>query len=199
MYIFYIHVTRGHSIMARKKSTAAAALSMERSALVLQGFLAILFGITAVFWPGLTTISLMYILAIFLLADGLVALVFGLINLKEAKHGLLMALLGVLEIALSIYLINNPEVAFATFILLLGLVFIGRGIFSFAHIFTRGGSALGKTLQGVAGIIGIIVGIFVLTQPVAGGLAFVWIVGLYALITGPMLIALSADLGGTRK
>ena len=39
----------------------------------------------------------------------------------------------------------------------------------------------------------VVVGIAILLQPASGGVAFVWVLGLYALLTGPMWIALGLD------
>jgi uncharacterized membrane protein HdeD (DUF308 family) len=39
----------------------------------------------------------------------------------------------------------------------------------------------------------IVAGIILVREPVSGGVAFVWVLGLYALIVGPMLIALAFD------
>jgi uncharacterized membrane protein HdeD (DUF308 family) len=62
------------------------------------------------------------------------------------------------------------------------------------HAFTWTQDSAGRrTLNGILGALGVIVGIFILRQPVAGGLAFVWVLGLYALIAGPVTIAMSSD------
>lgn len=169
-------------------------VSAEKTALVLQGVAAILFGIAAVFWPGLTTATLIYLFAAFLLIDGIIALIWGLIKLSVPRKGVLIILLGLLELGVSLYLMRNPEVAFATLILILGFALILRGIFAFAHAFATGGLATGKTMHVILGVLGIVVGIFVLAQPVAGGLAFIWVLGLYALVSGPVMIAMSSDL-----
>jgi len=42
-------------------------------------------------------------------------------------------------------------------------------------------------------LVSLIAGIVVLRQPVAGGIAFVWVLGLYALISGPLMIALASE------
>ena len=54
-------------------------------------------------------------------------------------------------------------------------------------------SATEKTLMIIGGVLAVIVGIAILMQPAAGGVTFVWILGLYALLTGPMWIALGID------
>lgn len=182
--------------MASKSSSTASA---ERTALVLQGVLAILFGIAAVFWPGLTTVTLVYLFSAFLLIDGIICLIWGLMKLNHFTKAILLILLGLVELGVGLYLIRNPEVAFATLILILGFALIVRGVFSFVHAFTVSDSATVKTMHAILGVLGVVVGIFVLAQPVVGGLAFVWVLGLYALITGPVMIAMSSDLAKSKK
>ncbi len=166
--------------------------------LVLQGVLAILFGIAAVFWPGLTLVTLVYLFSSFILITGLVDLVFGIKNLGDSQKSVFSrfggVLLGVLQLGVGVYLLRHPHVSFATFILLIGFTLIVRGLVEIVlGLFERGNSALFKMVMIVGGLISLAVGIIVLLQPVASGVAFVWILGWYALITGPMFIALGSD------
>jgi uncharacterized membrane protein HdeD (DUF308 family) len=48
-----------------------------------------------------------------------------------------------------------------------------------------------KALRFISGILGIIAGLAIMVYPVKGGLAFLWVVGVYALVMGPILIVLS--------
>lgn len=166
--------------------------------LALRGIVAILFGLAAVFWPALTLVTLVYLVSAFLLASGIVGLVVGLINIGNGKVSLLSRiltiLLTILEIGVGVYLLRHPHVAFATFVLIVGLVLIARGIVDvFAAIFEED-AATSKTIYIITGILSAIVGVLLLMQPVSAGVAFVWILGLYALITGPMLLALAYDV-----
>ncbi|MGH7157597.1 MAG: HdeD family acid-resistance protein [Candidatus Saccharimonadales bacterium] len=180
-------------------SKSSQIVSAERTALVLQGVVAILFGIAAVFWPGLTTVTLVYLFAAFLLVDGIIALIWGLTKLGMPLKGILIILLGLLELGIGLFLVRNPEVAFATLILILGFALIVRGVFAFAHAFTGSDSSTGKTMHAILGVLGVVVGIFILAQPVAGGLAFIWVLGLYALIAGPVMIAMSSELAKAKR
>ncbi|MEK7626287.1 MAG: DUF308 domain-containing protein [Patescibacteria group bacterium] len=166
--------------------------------LAFRGMLAIVFGLAAVFWPGLTLVTLVYLFSGFLLASGLIGLVLGLVNIFNGKNSLLTRVLavglGAVEIGAGVYLLRHPEVAFSTFILIIGLLFIGRGVIdAFVGIF-EDDAATTKTISTISGVLSVIVGVILLMQPASGGVAFVWILGLYALITGPMLLALSYDL-----
>ncbi len=165
--------------------------------LALRGVLAILFGLAAVFWPGLTLVTLVYIFSAFIVASGLVTLVTGLISVFSENGSLvgrlLTVVLGAVELGVGVYLLRHSNVAFATFILIIGLVLIARGVIElFVGIFEEE-TATYKAVFIILGLLTAAAGAIILLQPAAAGVAFVWILGLYALITGPMLLALAYD------
>jgi uncharacterized membrane protein HdeD (DUF308 family) len=112
---------------------------------------------------------------------------------------MLVILLGLAELGVGVYLMRNPKVGFATLILILGFALVVRGVFSFVYAFTGNDSSTSKTMHVILGVLGVVIGIFVLAQPVAGGIAFVWVLGLYALISGPVMIAMSSDLARAKR
>jgi uncharacterized membrane protein HdeD (DUF308 family) len=166
-------------------------------ALALRGMVAILFGLAAVFWPGLTIVTLVYLFGGYVLASGLVNLVVGLTNLNGAGVSfwgrILVMIIGAAELGVGVYLLRHPHVSFATFILLIGLTLIVRGLFDlFAGIFGEG-SATYRVTMIAGGLLAGVAGVVLLLQPASGGVAFVWLLGLYALIVGPLLLALAFD------
>lgn len=166
-------------------------------ALVIRGMAAILFGIAAVFWPGLTLVTLVYLFGAYVLASGLVNLVTGLTNLNGSGSSfwgrILLLIIGAAELGVGVYLLRHPHVSFATLILLIGLTLIIRGLFDvFAGIFGEG-SATYRVVMVMGGLVAGIAGVILLLQPASGGVAFVWILGLYALLIGPLLVALAFD------
>ncbi len=178
----------------------AAQTNMDQmsSALGLRGFIAVLFGIAAVFWPQLTLVTLLYIFSTFLLLSGIVTLVAGIIEHSDKSSSmgkLLTVLVGVVEIGVGVYLLRHVHVAFATFILLIAFTLIFRGLVEvFRSLSETNGTALYKTASVLVGFLAIVAGILILFQPVTAGVAFVWILGIYALITGPLMIAAAIDL-----
>ncbi len=165
-------------------------------ALALRGIVYTLFGVAAVFWPGLTLRTLVYLFSALVLASGLIGLVSSLVNLSKAGtffSRFLGALLGVLEIGVGVYLLRHPQVTFATFILIIGFTLIFRGVIECVAGLFESNTVTYKTIMVLTGLLATLAGIIVLFQPVASGVAFVWILGLYALITGPLMIALALD------
>jgi uncharacterized membrane protein HdeD (DUF308 family) len=156
---------------------------------VTQGIMALLFGIAAVFWPGLTILTFLYLFAAFILASGLINLFTGLFHFGEgAGVWLLKVLLALLEVGIGVFLLRHPHVSFATFILLIGFAFIFRGVFEIVGAFMDDLTAGMRTALILVGALSLLVGIIMLFQPVSGGVAFVWVIGLYALISGPVII-----------
>lgn len=169
---------------------------VSKGAGVLEGIVAILFGAAAVFWPGATAVTLLYLFAAFILAGGLINFMVGIFSIsKDASSAILKALVGLLQIGVGVYLFRHPKVTFATLILIIGFTLIIRGVIEVVLAFAADASATMKTLIVIAGILSIIVGIVVLFQPAASGIAFIWILGAYALISGPLLIAAAVDNG----
>lgn len=164
-------------------------------ALTLRGIAAIIFGIAAVFWPALTLVTLVYIFGAFILVSGIVSIVQGVSSIRtKNSYWFLTLIIGLVEMGVGVYLLRHPTVAFATVILLIGLVLIVRGVIEgVGALMDKGADATERTLMAIAAVAAVVIGVAVLLQPASAGVAFVWIIGLYALITGPILVALSLD------
>lgn len=163
-------------------------------ALTFKGILAVLFGIAAVFWPGLTILTLLYLFGAYILIAGIIDIIHGVGGLFQRTSWFLVLLLGFLELGVGVYLLRHPGVTFTTLILLIGFMLIVRGVFEGVAAFGDNNSNTNRMLMLFSSVIAIVVGIILLFQPASGGVAFVWLLGLYALIAGPLLIAVSLDL-----
>ena len=161
--------------------------------LLVRGIAAILFGIAAVFWPGITLVTLVYLFSAFILVNGIIGLI-GSFSGSEATNKVLSIILSVLEIGVGVYLLRHPHVTFATLVLLIGFVLIIQGVFDIVGgLFVEHG-ATNKMLSIMVGLFAGLAGLVVLFQPASAGVAFVWILGLYALISGPFLVAMALDV-----
>lgn len=165
----------------------------ELTALTVRGIAAILFGLVALFWPGLTLVTLVYVFSAFIIVSGLIGLVTSITGMRENKWWWLDMLLSAVELGIGVYLVRHITVTLATFLLLIGIVFVVRGVVEIVRAIIEPGDGGRRVLTGIAGIFALLAGLIVLRQPVAGGVAFVWVLGLYALLTGPLLIAIAAD------
>jgi uncharacterized membrane protein HdeD (DUF308 family) len=177
--------------MASKEVTQLA--TQMWGLVVAQGVLAVLAGIAMLFWPGATAVLLIVIFGIFVLVWGIVALVHSLLGIGKVGTWWLELIFSILTIGLGVYLLRNMDVGLAAFILLVGFTFIVRGIVDiFTGFFSKEKDVKeARALYVITGILGLVSGVIVLAQPVASGLLFIWIVGLYLVLQGSMVIAIA--------
>ncbi|HVX57507.1 MAG TPA: DUF308 domain-containing protein [Candidatus Saccharimonadales bacterium] len=172
-------------------------LSEMWGALALRGMVAIFFGVVAVFWPGLTIITLLYLFAAYAIVTGLINEIIGLVNVGHSGRSfwarILLILLGMAQIGVGVYLFRHPHATFNTFIVLIGLTLIVTALVDlFAGAFGDQESGHRAVLF-LTGLVSGIAGVIMLFQPAKSGVAFVWVLGIYALITGPLLLALAYE------
>jgi uncharacterized membrane protein HdeD (DUF308 family) len=174
---------------------ATNALQGVHDTLVLRGVVAILFGVAAVFWPGLTLVTLLYLFSVFILIDGLLNTVSSITDSGKRRYWFLSLILGLLEIGVGVYLLRHPAVTFATFILLVGFTLVGVGLINaVGSWFDNNFGATEKTFHAIIGLAALAVGIVILFQPESSGVAFVWLLGLYAIVSGALQLALARDI-----
>lgn len=156
------------------------------------GVVSILFGILALFWPGLTVGLLIILFSIFILVWGVIGIIVSISSTSTDKFWWLELIFSILAIGLAVYLLRNPVVAAMIWIFSIGLTFLVRGVVDILEGLFDGNRTGGdRVLAFILGALGIVAGIITLIYPVSAGLAVVWIIGLYALLYGSLLIAFS--------
>jgi len=166
--------------------------------MILKGLLLILFGAAAVFWPGETLVTLAYLFSALVLVNGIFDIVFGIGRMVGGAEFIfnraLLLLFGIFQVGVGIYLLRHPSVNFRTFILLIGFTLLIRGLFEIVDGLFEDSTYMYRAVMVIGGVLAALAGILIFFQPVAAGIAFVWILGVYALIVGPLLIALALDV-----
>lgn len=157
---------------------------------ITQGVLAILFGTLALFWPGLTVALLIILFSVFILVWGVVGLIVSLSSIGSNKFWWLELIFSVLAIGLSVYMLRNPEATAGIFVFFIGLTFLVRGVVDILEgMFDKDQPSNNRWLHAIVGVLGVIAGIITLTHPVTAGVAIVWVIGLYAVLYGALVIA----------
>lgn len=178
--------------MARKE---VSAYTRPLVALVVtQGVLAILFGIAALFWPAATVTIIAALFGLFVLVWGISLLIQSLISIGKTGLWWLELVFGIALLGLGVYLVRNPDVTLAWLILFIGFTFIIRGVVDLVQAFFSDDVAVkeNKWFYVISALLGLAAGIIVLLHPAASGLAFIWVVGLYAIVQGTVLIVLAS-------
>ena len=96
--------------------------------LLAEGALGILTGLIAVFWPGITAVVLLYIIAFWAIFGGLLRIVGAVLLRREIDNGWTMALSGALWMVLGIVLFVLPGAGLLSLSWLIGIFALGAGI-----------------------------------------------------------------------
>lgn len=167
--------------------------------LVLRGVLAIIFGVLAFAWPGLTLVTLVLFFGAYVLTDGLFAIITSVTNWKERDDHWLLLLSGIASVGLGLVTFRTPDITalvllmfIATWALVIGVLMVAAAI------------RLRKEIEGewwlaLSGILSIIVAFTLWAFPGAGALSLVWLIGSYAVVFGISLIGLGFKMRGLGK
>jgi len=155
----------------------------------LRGIVAILFGLLALAWPGLTLLSQVGLFAAFALIAG-IASVAGAIRHRRTEDDWWMALLlGLVSIgAIALF---APVLTALVLVLLIGANALVTGVLDILAAVRLRKTIQGEWLLGLSGLASIVFGAIVFFFPGAGALALVWLVSVYALVTGALLLTLA--------
>ncbi|HRW05747.1 MAG TPA: HdeD family acid-resistance protein [Caldilineaceae bacterium] len=175
-----------------------ASLSRYWWLLVLRGVVAILFGILAFVWPGLTIGALVLLFGVYALIDGIGSIVTGVAHRHGSDRWWLL-LEGVASIAFGLLTFFWPGITAIFLLLLIAGWAVVTGIFEIAAAIRLRKEIEGEWLLGLAGLLSILFGIFMFVQPGAGALALIWVIGSYAILFGLLLIVLGFRVRGSGR
>ncbi|MBV8694724.1 MAG: HdeD family acid-resistance protein [Ktedonobacteraceae bacterium] len=158
-----------------------------RTMFLFRGIAAILFGILTFVWPKLTLSVLVLLFGLFAVISGITAVAAALRNTEEQGWGLLL-FEGILGILAGVIALVWPAITAVVFLYLLAAWAIIIGIMELIAPLSfpmRGGRAV---LTALAGLVSIVFGILIASQPAAGLLTVVWLIGVYAIVFGVMYL-----------
>ncbi len=171
------------------------AYAVDKNFHVWQGVFSILLGVIVLVWPGMTALTLTLFLSIWLLIAGVVNIIMGVVSVKQGGFGWLVSLgVGVLQLGVGAYLVQRPGVTALTIITLMALVFLVQGVAYFLQTFLAGELKSGeRVLSLVFAVLSVIAAVWLWRYPIQSGLAFVWLIGLYAIVAGAIQIAAGSE------
>jgi len=161
--------------------------------LLLRGLAAIIFGVLAFAWPGMTLLTLITFYGAYSLVDGVLAIVAAITGGAPAPRWWL-AVVGLLGIATGLIVFVMPGLTALVLLYFIAGWAIATGVFQIV-----GAIRLRKEIDDewyliLGGAVSVLFGIGVMMAPGAGALALLWVIGAYAVVMGVILVALAFRL-----
>lgn len=167
----------------------AVPLSRNWWMFALRGVIAVLFGVLAAAWPGLTLLWLVALFAAFALLGGGASLFGAFHNRRSDPQWWLALLLGLVSIGAGVIAILQPALTALVLVLLMGANAIATGVLDIALAIRLRNEIRGLAALYLAGAVSILFGVLVFLFPGAGALALVWLISFYAILSGVLLLA----------
>jgi uncharacterized membrane protein HdeD (DUF308 family) len=157
--------------------------------LVLRGVCAIMFGVLAWTWPGVTLHVLVLLFGAYALVDGVLAFAAAFSGSTNAPWWVLVieGLAGVLAAGAAFFV---PGITAVILLLVIAFRAIIGGVLEIAAAIRLRKEIEGEFWLALAGAGSILFGVVLLARPALGALAVIWMIGVYAVIFGGLLIAL---------
>lgn len=160
--------------------------------LVARGAIAIVFGVLAIAWPAVTLLTLTALFAAFTLLGGAVWIVGAIKYRGMDRHWWMPMLLGIVSVAVGVLATFNPAITLLTLILLMGANAVVSGVLDIVIAIRVRKLIRGEWLLLLSGLVSIVFGLIVLLFPLgAGAVMLATLIGVYAILTGVLLLCLA--------
>ena len=161
--------------------------------ILLKGICAIIFGLLALAWPGVTVLTLVLLYGAFALVEGVLALAAAVKGDSPAPRWWLAAV-GLIGIVAGALTFLWPGITALVLLFLIAAWAVATGIMEIV-----GAIRLRKEIDDewyliLSGVVSVLFGIGVMMAPGAGALALLWVIGIYAVVMGAIMVALAFRL-----
>ncbi len=165
-------------------------------AIALRGIVAIIFGILAFVFPGITFQVLVLFFGAFAFWDGLFAVIAAIRNRGANNRFWLLLFEGLVGIVIGILAFFLPGLTSLAVLYTIAAWAILTGILEIAAAFRLRQELRGEWMLGLSGLLSIILGILLAVFPAAGIVAVTWMIAAYAIIYGVLSLVLAVRLRG---
>jgi uncharacterized membrane protein HdeD (DUF308 family) len=163
--------------------------------LLLRGIAAIVFGILAFTWPGLTLLALTFIWGLYAISDGILALWAAIAGRGgQMAPRWWLAIVGIVGILAGLLAFVWPDMTALILLMFIASWAIVVGILQIWGAIRLRKEIEGEWLLGLSGVLSVAFGVVMFAQPGTGALALVWLIGGFAVLAGCVYIALAFRL-----
>jgi uncharacterized membrane protein HdeD (DUF308 family) len=167
--------------------------------LVVRGLIAILLGVFAFTSPVQTIAALVLVFGVVALADGIFAVGAAIAGRQLTPYWSVMLLQGLLGIGVGLLTLFNPAITTVALLIYIATWAIGLGVLQVIAAVRLRHDISGEWWLAIGGILSVAFGVLLILRPAQGALAVLWLIGLYAIVWGAMLMIGGFDVRRLHK
>ena len=167
-------------------------------AIVLRGVCAVLFGVGAFAWPGITLAVLVLLYGAYALVEGVLAVAWALVGRQAGPFPWGVLLAGLAGVVVGVVTFLYPGLTGLALLYLIAAWAIIRGIFEIIAAFHLRKEIENEWLLALSGLLSLALGVVLVVAPGAGALAVLWWIAAFAIVFGVLTIMLGFRLKGLK-
>src|SRR5436309_8543985 len=162
---------------------------------VIRGIAAIVFGVIAFAYPGLTVAMLVLFFGAWVLVDGVFRVVGAIGHRASDKEWGFDLIIGIVGIIIGFLTFHAPQITALALIIYIAAWALMIGATEIALAIKLRREIKGEWFLILMGLVSIVFAVMLLWNPLPGALALVWLIGSYAIVFGILGIILGFRLG----
>jgi uncharacterized membrane protein HdeD (DUF308 family) len=157
--------------------------------IAVRGLAAVLFGVLAFVWPGMTLAVLVLLFGAYALVDGILAIVVAVRG--DTDHRLLLGLEGVVGVLAGLATFVFPGLTALVLLYIIAFWAVLTGVLEVVAAVRLRRAITNEWGLIIGGVLSVLFGIVLIVAPGTGALAVVFLIGAYAVLFGVTLLMLS--------
>lgn len=162
--------------------------------LLLRGIAAIIFGILAFAWPGITLLSLVILYGAYALVDGVLSIAAAIGGGGGTAPRWWLVVVGLLGIAAGLMTFFWPQITALVLLMFIGVWALIHGVFEIIGAIRLRKEIDNEWMLILSGALSVLFGAAMLIMPGAGALALIWVIGAYSIIFGILFVGFAFRL-----
>ena len=167
-------------------------VTTNRTLPLLSGIISLVLGLAALVWPGITAEVLAVIVGVFLVAESLLSF---LVRQRATLNTWSAVLQGLVGLVVALFLIVLPGTAVRVVVMIMAVWLLLRGVLQGVLAFQSREISGAPLFVGLIAAISLLVGALLIFRPEAGVVAFAWLLGIYAIVSGAVSVLWSRRAG----
>jgi uncharacterized membrane protein HdeD (DUF308 family) len=168
------------------------------TSLILLGILAVIVGIIAIAWPGVTVYALVILFAVYAFLDAVLQAIRAFSS-RTAGPVFGHLLLGLISLAAGVVAIAWPAPTALVLVLVVGVWALVMGVVEVVNGFGSGETAGTRAMYILTGLVSVVFGVLLFARPGVGAVTLALLFGLFSLIYGISQIVTGTQLRRTGK
>lgn len=187
-----LHLSKGNNVNTLSFRRPLADLLSENWWIVLvRGFAALIFGLLTWFYPFVSILVMVMFFGFYALVDGVMGIVLSINGRKTHQDWWLMLIWGFISVLAGFLTFFVPGITWLVLITFIAIWALVSGVLQIVAAIRLHKSVGGAGWMITAGVLSMLVGIILLVNPIQGGIALTWVIGIYAALFGVVNIALA--------